>query len=159
MRTIMRTMIVLATATLSSVAWAQSVTVDHLSQSQLLEKGKALGPTASASGGSASAKLSEYPNHYTMVALRKQTGGAEIHEKYADFFYVLQGQATLTTGGSLVNSKETSPGEFRGTAVKDGSQLSPREGDFVHVPANVPHQLLLADGSEFVYFVIKVAEK
>jgi len=29
----------------------------------------------------------------------------------------------------------------------------------VHIPASVPHQILVPDGGTFVYFVIKVKEK
>jgi quercetin dioxygenase-like cupin family protein len=32
-------------------------------------------------------------------------------------------------------------------------------GDVVHIPATVPHQMLVPDGSTFIYFVIKVKEK
>ena len=29
-------------------------------------------------------------------------------------------------------------------------------GDAVHIPANTPHQLLVENGKQFTYFVIKV---
>jgi len=148
----------LAVAMWTSMAWAQTAAVDHLSQSQLLERARLLEQAASASG-SASAKLAEYPNHFTMIALRKRSGRAEIHEKYADFFFVVRGQATLVTGGAVVDPKTVSPGEIQGTSVKDGTQTVLQKGDFVHIPADVPHQLLLPDNGDFVYFVIKVREQ
>jgi mannose-6-phosphate isomerase-like protein (cupin superfamily) len=109
--------------------------------------------------GSASVKLNEYPNHFTMIALRKKSGGAEIHQDYADFFYVLRGKATLVTGGTVVDQKTVSPGEIKGSSVRDGTATALQKGDIVHIPATVPHQLLLPARGEFVYFVIKVKEQ
>jgi quercetin dioxygenase-like cupin family protein len=33
-----------------------------------------------------------------------------------------------------------------------------KKGDIVHIPANIPHQLVLAKGDTFQYFIIKVQE-
>lgn len=148
----------LAAAVLTSMAPAQSATVDHLTQSELLSKALALEEQASP-GGSASAKLAEYPRHFTMIALRKKSGGAEIHEKFADFFFVVRGKATLVTGGTVADAQTVSPGEIKGTKVQGGLRTSLQEGDVVHIPAGVPHQLLLPDHGELVYFVIKVQEQ
>lgn len=144
----------------SSAVLAQLPTVDHTTQNQLVEKEKDLKQAAAASSnGSAGAKLSEYPNHYTMVSYRTKSGGGEIHEKFADFFYVVHGSATLLTGGKLVNPAPASPGEIRGSGVEGGTETQLHEGDFVHIPAGVPHQLVLADSQDFYYFVIKVREQ
>jgi mannose-6-phosphate isomerase-like protein (cupin superfamily) len=143
----------------SSAAFAQLPAVDHTTQSQLLEKEKELKQAAASGNGSASIKVSEYPNHYTMVSYRSKSGGGEIHEKFADFFYVVHGNATLLSGGKLVNPAPASPGEIRGSGVEGGTETQLREGDFVHIPAGVPHQLVLADGQDFYYFVIKVREQ
>jgi mannose-6-phosphate isomerase-like protein (cupin superfamily) len=142
------------------MALAQSATVDHLTQSQLLDAASKLEKAAS-NDGAASAQLAEYPSHFTMIALRKKSGVAEIHEKYADFFFVVRGQATLVSGGTVVDPKTVQPGEIQGTSVQDGTSISLHEGDFVHIPSHVPHQLLLtnSDSRDFVYFVIKVREQ
>jgi mannose-6-phosphate isomerase-like protein (cupin superfamily) len=145
-------------AMLASMASAQSASVDHYSQSQLLDKGKLLEQDAT-TNGSAGIKLAEYPNHYTMVTLRKKSGGAEIHQNFADIFLVIRGQATLVTGGTVVNPKIAKPGETQGTSVSDGTLTPLHEGDLVHIPAGVPHQLLLPPGGELVYFVVKIREQ
>jgi mannose-6-phosphate isomerase-like protein (cupin superfamily) len=137
--------------------FAQSATVDHLSQADLLEKGKAFEQAAAASG-TAGTTLAKYPNHFTMLTVRTKDGGAELHRHFADFFYVVRGGATLVSGGSIPDPKESNPGEVRGTIVKDGTQTELHEGDFVHIPAGVPHQLLIPKGGELLYFVIKVQE-
>jgi len=138
---------------------AQTLTVDHLTQNQLIEKAKELTAQAQGSEGIASSKLNEYPNHFTMIALRSKNGGAEVHESYADFFFVVRGSAKLLTGGTVQDAKTVSLGEIRGKSVLNGAETTLNEGDIVHIPATVPHQLLLPEGGTFLYFVIKVKEK
>ena len=140
-------------------AGAQTLTVDHLTQSQLIEKAQELNAKAQASEGAATSKLNEYPNSFTMIALRSKNGGAEIHENYADFFFVVRGSAKLLTGGTMQDGKTVSPGEIRGKSVLNGVETTLNPGDIVHIPATVPHQLLLPEGQSFLYFVIKVKEK
>jgi uncharacterized RmlC-like cupin family protein len=138
---------------------AQSTVVDHTTQAQLLDKEKELKQAAASGNGSASVKISDYPNHYTMLSYRSKTSGGELHQNFADIFYVVHGDARLLTGGKLVNATTASAGEMRGSGVEGGSETILHQGDFVHIPANVPHQLLIADGQDFYYFVIKVREQ
>jgi mannose-6-phosphate isomerase-like protein (cupin superfamily) len=140
-------------------AGAQTLTVDHLTQSQLIEKAQELNAKAQGPEGAASTKLSEYPNSFTMIALRGKNGGAEIHENYADFFFVVRGSAKLLTGGTVQDGKSLTHGEIRGKSVLNGIETPLNQGDIVHIPATVPHQLLLPQGGTFLYFVIKVKEK
>jgi len=141
------------------MAAAQTLVVDRLTQSQMIEQTQQLTAKAQGPSGTASAKLNEYPNHYTMIALRHKDGGAEIHANFADFFLIVQGSATLVTGGTVEGGKEQSPGEIRGGVVRNGTSMTLNPGDVVHIPATVPHQMLVPEGSTFIYFVIKVKEK
>jgi mannose-6-phosphate isomerase-like protein (cupin superfamily) len=141
------------------LAGAQTLTVDHLTQNQIIEKAQELNAKAQGPEGAASSKLNEYPNSFTMIALRGRNGGAEVHEEYADFFFVVRGSAKLLTGGTVQDGKTVSPGEIRGKSVLNGVETSLNQGDIVHIPATVPHQLLLPGGATFLYFVIKVKEK
>ena len=138
-------------------ASAQSLKVDHFSQAELTQMAHAM--DGKIQNGMASDDLSKYPNHFTMLILRNKNGGAEIHEDFADFFVVVEGHATLVSGGTLKDPKTASPGEIRGTAVENGTKESVKPGDVIHIPATLPHQLLIADGARFVYFVLKIKEK
>ena len=138
---------------------AQSPAADLATRSQLLEKEKELKQKALSGDGASSVKLSDYGNHFTMLSYRSKSGGAELHAKFADIFYVIEGSATLQTGGKLVNPTQTSSDEPRGTAVEGGTETFLREGDFAHIPAGVPHRLIIPDGTDFCYYVIKVREQ
>jgi mannose-6-phosphate isomerase-like protein (cupin superfamily) len=132
---------------------------DHLTRAQIIQQAAALEAPATAGSGSASAKLATYPHHFTMVALRQRNGQAERHDRFADLFVVLRGTATILTGGTISDLHETAPGEFLGSAVLGGTSATVRPGDVFHIPAGLPHQVLLAPHSRFVYYVVKIEEK
>jgi mannose-6-phosphate isomerase-like protein (cupin superfamily) len=138
-------------------AFSQDMKSDHWSTAELLERAKHLKELA-AEKGNASEKLETYPHHFTMLAFRNRSGGAEVHQSYADVFYVLDGHATLITGGEVVDPKTTGPGETLGASVKGGSRQELRAGDVVHIPASMPHQMILDSGETVTYFVIKSEE-
>ena len=138
-------------------AMAQAAPADHYTAAQLVSEMAKLKAQAAATG-SASVKLQDYPNHFTMLAYRSKDGGAEIHNQFADVFYIVRGKAVLMTEGSIPDAHEENPGEIRGTAVADGKKTPLGPGDVVHIPAGTPHQLLVPKGKELLYFVIKVKE-
>jgi len=88
----------------------QAVKSDHWSPAQLLDRAQHLRQLAEQGNGSASETLEKYPDHYTMLAFRNRNGGAELHQNFADVFYILDGRATLMTGGEVVDSKTGTPG-------------------------------------------------
>lgn len=102
--------------------------------------------------------LKEYPNHHTMLAHREATGSAEVHEKEADVFVITSGSASLVSGGRLVSPHTEKPGELRGTSISGGDKQVVQQGSIIHIPAGVPHQLILEKGQPVTYFVVKVAE-
>jgi mannose-6-phosphate isomerase-like protein (cupin superfamily) len=138
-------------------ASAGAAPADHYSIADLTKTMEGLKAKAAASG-SASDTLAKYNNHHTMLAYRTKDGPAEVHNQYADMFYIVRGEATLLTEGALEGPHEDSPGEIRGSAVTGGKTTVLKEGDVVHIPAGTPHQLLITQGHEFLYFVIKVKE-
>lgn len=155
-----RTAMLLASALLIGTlgAYAQTMKTDQWSRADLLERAKHLQELAAKGNGSASETLEKYPHHYTMLAFRRGGGGGELHEHFADIFFILDGHATVFTGGQLVDAKTTAPGEIRGKSVEGGTRQELRAGDVVHIPAGMPHQMLLNEGDSVTYFVIKVEE-
>lgn len=105
----------------------------------------------------ASQDIARYGNHYTMLAYREATGSSELHEHDADIFVVQSGEATIVTGGKMVNAKTEKPGEIRGTSINGGEKHTLAAGDIIHIPAGTPHQLLIQKGKPFAYFVVKVS--
>ena len=104
----------------------------------------------------ASQPLGKFGNHLAMIGHRQGDGEAEVHDGQADFFVVQSGEATLVVGGEVVDGRTTAPARRRAPSIKGRQEHAIAVGDVVHIPAKVPHQLLLAPGKEFTYFVIKV---
>jgi len=139
-------------------AHAQTMKSDHWTTAQLLERAKQLHEIAAKGDGSASETLEKYPHHYTMLAFRQRSGGGELHQNFADIFFILEGHAMVVTGGKIVDEKSTGPGEIRGKGVDGGTRQEVKAGDIVHIPAGMPHQTLVAEGETVTYFVIKAEE-
>lgn len=133
--------------------WTQS---DLKAHAQALEK-----QAASKQGAEkfASEKLADYGNYNTQLAHREVSGGAELHEKFADIFVIQSGEGTVVVGGKIEGSHQTDPGEIRGTAVTGGEKHHVMPGDVVHIPANTPHQMLVDAGKHVTYFVVKVGSR
>ena len=101
--------------------------------------------------------LAKFGNHWSSITRRSADGEAEVHEKVTDVFIAEAGEATLITGGTVKSPRTESPGEIRGASIEGGQRVTLRPGDIVHIPANMPHQLLVK--KEFLYFVTKVQEQ
>jgi uncharacterized RmlC-like cupin family protein len=97
-------------------------------------------------------------NRTFMVAHREGSGVAEWHESQADVIFISAGQITMVYGGTIVDAKTTAPGEMRGASIKGGTEAKLGPGDVLHIPAKVPHQMMLAPGAKVTYFVTKVVE-
>ena len=94
-------------------------------------------------------------NYMVHASRREKPGQAEIHTKDADIIYVLQGSATVITGGEAVDAKTTAPDELRGSSIRDGQTRQIAKGDVVIVPHGVPHQFVEVT-NPFLYYVVKV---
>ncbi len=131
---------------------------DHWSPAVLLERAAYLRKLAKQGNGEASETLKEYPQHCTMLSFRSRDGAAELHENFADIFVVLDGRAALVTGGTVVGAETIRPGEIRGEQIEGGTRQELRAGDVAHVPAGLPHQMLVAGDKTITCLVVKIQE-
>ncbi len=81
---------------------------------------------------------------------RPGVGPAAVHEHEAELFYVLEGTATAVTGGTLVNERRTNAENLTGSAIAGGTSQRLEKGDFLLVPAGVPHWF--TDVSDYFQF-------
>ena len=101
--------------------------------------------------------LLETGSYKIHASRRDKDGQSEIHTGDTDIVYVLEGSATLTTGGTMVNAATTGPGELRGDTIREGLSRTVAKGDVVVVPAGVPHQFTGVK-APFLYYVVKVTD-
>ena len=100
------------------------------------------------------APLFETPEFKVHASHRDGPGQAEVHEKDTDILYVLEGTATLVTGGEVVDGKRTAQGEIRGARIEGGETRQLAPGDVLVVPAGTPHWFQAVPGA-FDYYVVK----
>ena len=108
-------------------------------------------------GADPSGILEEKLNDSIQVAVRTKSGRAEFHLNVADVFFVLSGEATLISGGSIVNPQGS--GEIRGDSITGGTPAVMRKGEIVYVPPATPHQVKIKSGVAFLYVVVKIPRK
>jgi len=70
---------------------------------------------------------------------------AAIHDKEAELFYVLEGGATLITGGTIVAPVQRADDKI-GTGIEGGTPQKMTKGDFLLIPAGIPHQITDVQG-------------
>jgi mannose-6-phosphate isomerase-like protein (cupin superfamily) len=93
---------------------------------------------------------------YKIHASRRDgPGTAEIHGRDTDIFYILEGTATLVTGGRVVDPKTTGPDEVRAPRLEGGTVRELAKGDIVVVPSGVTHWFRDVQGP-FLYYTVKV---
>ena len=113
---------------------------------------------AAETSGSGGATLGDYQSHAIKLSVRTAGGAAEVHAHEDDVFVVMEGKATLVTGGTVAQAKADGKGETKGSSIQDGNPQTIVKGDIVHIPAGTPHQLMIAPGDAFGAIVVKVRE-
>jgi len=98
--------------------------------------------------------LLETAGYKVHASRRVEPGKAEIHTLDTDVIYVVDGSATLVTGGKAVDAKEIAPNEIRGTKIEGGEEHQITKGELIVIPNGVPHQFTAVRG-ELHYFVCK----
>jgi glc operon protein GlcG len=88
--------------------------------------------------------LLETPVYKIDAGRRNGPGAPELHESEVDVMRVVEGSATVVTGG-----------EIKGDRIEGGKAHELAEGDVIAIPSGVPHQFVEAT-DPFLYFVVKV---
>jgi len=95
------------------------------------------------------------PDLTVLIMHRASPGEVEVHDKETDTFYVLDGSATLITGGTMVGGKVTAAGQHRGKSITGGESRQLANGDVIVIPAGIPHWFKEVPRS-IDYYVVKV---
>jgi uncharacterized protein GlcG (DUF336 family)/quercetin dioxygenase-like cupin family protein len=97
-------------------------------------------------------------NGFSVNASRRDgPGQAEIHFADTDIIYVIEGSATVVTGGQVIEPRALAPGEVRGNAIEGGDENQIHTGDVLTIPNGVPHWFK-AVHTPFRYYVIKSSQ-
>jgi mannose-6-phosphate isomerase-like protein (cupin superfamily) len=151
----MRTFVIVIMMAGSALPAGLPAGVGHWSSAELQGFGKKLGSKMNAHKIATQA-LAGYGNHSLLVAHREGNGEAELHETQNDVMVVESGEATLVVGGTVVEPRTSAPHEIRGPSIRGGEKLALAAGDVVHIPIKTAHQMLVENGKQVTYFVVKI---
>jgi mannose-6-phosphate isomerase-like protein (cupin superfamily) len=97
-------------------------------------------------------------SRYKVQAGRRVVGGeVEYHEHDTDLLYFIEGEATMVTGGKMVEQRTTGTGEIRAKDITGGVTRHLAKGDIIVIPAGVPHWFKEVKGT-CLYYVVKVTQ-
>jgi glc operon protein GlcG len=99
-------------------------------------------------------EVGDYKIH---ASRRDGPGMAEVHTRDTDIAYVLQGSATLVTGGTATDLKPTAVEELRGSGIVGGETRKLGPGDVIIIPNGIPHWFKEVS-VPFLYYVVKVRQ-
>lgn len=94
-------------------------------------------------------------NYKIDASHRDEPGIVEVHTRDTDIIYMLEGSATLVTGGTVIDAKTIEPEEIRGKESKGGEARVVTKGDVVVIPNGTPHWFKEVKGP-INYYVVKV---
>lgn len=93
-------------------------------------------------------------------------GGSVEHSQITEVYHVIEGNATLVTGGTIQNARESAPDSpvvkvlngpsTQGGVVEGGVSRRVGPGDVVIIPPNTPHWFKEITSPQIVYLVVRV---
>jgi quercetin dioxygenase-like cupin family protein len=90
----------------------------------------------------------------------KSSAGPEMHNNWADLYYVLDGEVTIRYGDRLEGGKEGADGEVRGgEIVGNVTRQKLVAGDVASAPAGIPHFWEVETGKTVTYLTVKIGKK
>jgi quercetin dioxygenase-like cupin family protein len=96
----------------------------------------------------------------------KATPNGIEHSQITEIYHVMEGNATLVTGGTIENPRESSPDSqvvkvlngpsTGGGAIQGGTSRKVSPGDVIIIPPNTPHWFSEITSDQIVYLVVRV---
>jgi mannose-6-phosphate isomerase-like protein (cupin superfamily) len=91
-----------------------------------------------------------------VLAQRRGAGEVEVHEKTNHVFIIVEGEATLITGGTLVGARQTSPDQRRAASIQGGQTYHLTKGDVITIPAKTPHWWKEVSTQTIAYYAVNI---
>ena len=147
--TILRTRATLLTTAVLSIAIAVSLGggvpaavhyIGHDKVTEVMSKG---GPIVSDPG-------------LVVLAQRREAGPAEYHDRTNHVFIMVEGEATLVVGGTMVDPKRTAPYQMRAPSLEGGTTYHLSKGDVITIPAKTPHWFKEVPTKTVAYYAVNI---
>jgi glc operon protein GlcG len=154
------TMAFAASALIATTAFAQ--TAPHATppeQFKFLSAKQVVALTDEPGPGAKTAFLGDHENYFVEYATRSDAGNeAEVHAHWTHYIHILSGEGSLTYGGTVSGARETGPGQVRGSGITGGTTIPVHAGDYMQIPAGMPHLFSIAAGHKLHYLVFNTRQ-
>jgi mannose-6-phosphate isomerase-like protein (cupin superfamily) len=91
-----------------------------------------------------------------VLAQRREAGVAEYHERTNHVFIMVDGEATLVVGGTMVEPKQTAPYQMRAPSTEGGTTYHLTKGDVITIPAKTPHWFKEISTKTVAYYAVNI---
>jgi mannose-6-phosphate isomerase-like protein (cupin superfamily) len=91
-----------------------------------------------------------------VLAQRREAGVAEYHERTNHVFIMVEGEATLVVGGTMVEPKQTAPYQMRAPSTEGGTTYHMTKGDVITIPAKTPHWFKEISTKTVAYYAVNI---
>jgi mannose-6-phosphate isomerase-like protein (cupin superfamily) len=98
---------------------------------------------------------SDHEYYYVEYVTRGINKTAEAHGHWYDYIHVLDGEGSITYGGTQDGAKDVGQQEMRGGTIVGGKTIILRPGDRLVVPPGLPHLFTATPGHSFTYLIFK----
>ena len=91
-----------------------------------------------------------------VLAQRREAGPVEYHDHTNHVFVMVEGEATLVVGGTMVDSKRTAPDQMRAPSLEGGTTYHLSKGDVITIPAKTPHWFKEVPTKTVAYYAVNI---
>ena len=80
----------------------------------------------------------------------------EYHEHTSHIFIMIEGEATVLVGGTMVDATQTAPGQMRAAGLDGAETYHLSKGDVITIPAKTPHWFKEVPTQTIAYYAINI---
>ena len=91
-----------------------------------------------------------------VLAQRRKAGEVEYHDRTNHVFVMVEGEATLVVGGSMVNARRTAPDQMRAPSLEGGTTYHMTKADVITIPAKTPHWFKEVPTKTVAYYAVNI---
>jgi len=91
-----------------------------------------------------------------VLAQRRQAGEVEYHDRTNHVLIMVEGEATLVVGGTMLNARRTAPDQMRAPSAEGGTTYHLTKGDVITIPAKTPHWFKEVPTKTVAYYAVNI---
>ena len=98
----------------------------------------------------------DHENYWIEYVTRGDSGNnPEAHGHWYDYIHVLDGEGTITVGGTQDGARDAGNQEMRGGTLNGAKTITLKPGDRLVIPPGLPHLFTATKGNVFTYLIFK----